>query len=104
MRTSRGGEGDRLTTRRVRTTRAGIGGSSSFTLKRHMLVGGWEEGAGCRLACLSLVPPTRMPDNDTRDTDDARGRRRKEAKKTIGIYLRVGGGGAGGLHKKPAER
>ena len=50
MRTSRGGEGDRLTTRRVRTTRAGIGGSSSFTLKRHMAGGRRGVQAGVLIA------------------------------------------------------
>jgi hypothetical protein len=39
MRTSRGGGGDgeRRITRRVRTTRAGTGASSSLTLMRHMI-------------------------------------------------------------------
>jgi hypothetical protein len=56
-RTSRGGDGDRRTTRRVRTTRAGIGASSSLTLMRHMIGAtyrGVQEG--------SLI--ARVADND----------------------------------------
>ena len=60
MRISRGGEGDRLTTRLVRTTRAGIGASSSFTLKRHMAV----RGVGCGLVCLSLGTPDNNDSNN----------------------------------------
>jgi hypothetical protein len=45
-----------------------------------------------------------MPDNYARDIVNAHRRERKDTKRTIGIYLRVEGGGAGGLHKKPAER
>jgi len=52
MRTSRGGgEGDRLMTRLVRTTRAGIGASSSFTLNRHMVV----RRVGYRLVVLARI-------------------------------------------------
>lgn len=69
MRIWRGGEGDRLTTRLVRTTRAGIGASSSFTLSRHMAV----RDERCRLVYLSLGSPIRMPDNDsTRGVANAR--------------------------------
>ena len=70
MRISRGGEGDRLTTRLVRTTRAGIGASSSFTLNRHMAV----RGVGLRRVYLSLGSPMKMPDDDsnTRDAANAR--------------------------------
>lgn len=61
MRTSRrGGDGERRTTRRVRTTRAGMGASSSLTLMRHMA----EARRGVQVGVGVLV--ARVADNDAR--------------------------------------